>query len=271
MQNKLFYSIIFISFLTHSFGQSTIIHGIITNEKTETPLPFVNLGIPSKGIGTVTNVNGEYTFTVPNSNDSILISLLGFYSKKISTEDFIKSPNIGLKEKVFQLREVVIKGSELKHKTIGNKTTSQAIAFNIGSGNAGSEVASIMKIKNRKTFLKNFKVNVVDNPYESVKFRLNLYNIKEDVIDTSIIQDNIVVEFTQKEGLYEIDLSKYNIVVHNDFAVALEWLDYRDDNLIMFSGSIVGSPTMVRDLKYTEWQKIPVFSIGYHMDVSYEK
>jgi len=67
---------------------SQIISGIVISEKSRVPVEYVNIGIPGKGVGTVSDETGKYTLLiVPEyKDDSLLLSCIGYepYALKIS-------------------------------------------------------------------------------------------------------------------------------------------------------------------------------------------
>ena len=77
-----------------------MVFGKITDAKFNEPLPFVNIGIPGAGIGTVSDEQGYYLLEIPSDkvNDSIYFSMVGFalQSFKINQID-------GAKEKLLNI------------------------------------------------------------------------------------------------------------------------------------------------------------------------
>ena len=52
------------------FSQEVILKGKIT-DSNNIALPFVNIGIPKKNTGTVSNENGEYKLKIPSNSSSL--------------------------------------------------------------------------------------------------------------------------------------------------------------------------------------------------------
>jgi hypothetical protein len=54
--------------------------GKITDFQTQNPIPFVNIQVKSRSIGTATNSEGEFIFKIPESlsEDTLLLSCIGY-------------------------------------------------------------------------------------------------------------------------------------------------------------------------------------------------
>jgi hypothetical protein len=76
-----------------------------------------------------------------------------------------------------------------------------------------------------------FRAYVDKKPYEEIKFRLNFYTLKKGLPYKSIPQKSIIVTSKIKSGVLEVDLEPYDIVLKEDFAITLEWIeDFGDSN-----------------------------------------
>ena len=175
-----------------------ILHGAIVEEGTNRPLAYVNLGIAGKNVGTVSDINGAFNLNIPSANrlDTLTFSMVGYEPKKlalskINTDNLI----ITLKAAVYDISEVIVSNKKFKRKTVGNNASGKVVRFSLGGDDLGAELGSLIKIRKRKTFIKTFKWFVVDNPFERVRFRLNIYDYKADKPDSNILKQNIIVEF----------------------------------------------------------------------------
>ena len=95
------------------------------------PVPFVNIGVIAKNLGTVSDVNSAFKLKIPDvlDEDTIQVSSVGYTVKKMTVQDFKtlirKDSVLFLDEDIQELQEVVIIGKELKEKNIGKKTRSK--------------------------------------------------------------------------------------------------------------------------------------------------
>ncbi len=105
-----------------NYARNTILnrstYGVISNsvrnvsgkilDETGEPLPGVNIVVKGSTIGTVTDLEGNYTLTLPNGATHLLVSFIGYESKELP----ITSSNMSarLEPDVTQLQEVVVTG-----------------------------------------------------------------------------------------------------------------------------------------------------------------
>src|SRR5258705_13688572 len=75
----------FISFRSADPEHPIILSGKVTEAKTGKPIPFVNVGIFEKNIGTLSDPDGSFELTIPSqyAHDSIIFSSIGFRQRKI--------------------------------------------------------------------------------------------------------------------------------------------------------------------------------------------
>ena len=252
-------------------------HGAIVEEGTNRPLAFVNVGIAGKNVGTVSDINGDVNLNIPSTNrlDTLTFSMVGYEPKKLALSK-INADNliIALKAAVYDISEVIVSNKKFKRKTVGNNASGKIVKFSIGGDDLGAELGSLIKIRKRKTFIKTFKWFVVDNPFERVRFRLNIYDYKGGKQDSNILRQNIIVEFDKVSGMMEVDLSKYNIMVTDDFIVSLEWFEHPGESKtgsdeVSFSASLMGPLFMYRDISLGKWYSHRPGSFGIHLDIEY--
>ncbi len=170
------------------------------------------------------------------------------------------------------LTPIEVIDSKLKKKTYGNRFSSSAMCSNLGNGKKGSEVAIIIPLKNKKIYPQNFKVHVTDYPRRrTTKYDLKFYTVIDKRIDSLLFKQKIEGHLKIKNGFFEIDLSKYNLTISNDFAVSLALRDTLDKNNIFFSIGFLGHKAYVKE-QNSDWKKIEApFSVGYQLEAYVEK
>jgi len=270
-------SILLLVFLINHtvFGQN-LIEGVIKNADTNEPIPYVNIGILNRDKGTVSDEKGKFKLEVPNEfkNDTIRISSIGYKTKSFSANDFLSktqiNPTIELLPDIIELNEVLITGKNLKEKVLGNKTKSGMMRGGFRNAPLGHELGIRIKIKKSPTYIEKFHTNVTSNTGESMKFRLNIYNLKDGLPYKRIIKENIIFEIDTKEGEFTLDLSKYNIVVKEDFYFTVELIEnQKRGEEIFFSANLLGKPIVTRQTSQGEWKKLGSVGIGFNLTVKY--
>ncbi len=90
-------------------AQQTAISGTVTDARDDTPLPGVNVTLKGTTQGTISSAYGEYRLTVPNPNDTLIFSFIGYVPLEVGLAGST-SMDISLREDVQELQEVVVTG-----------------------------------------------------------------------------------------------------------------------------------------------------------------
>ena len=174
------------------------VSGVITAADSEEPLPFFNIGIPNKGIGTVSNKDGFYQFEISNQyvNDKLRFSMIGHSPHEILISTIEKENvfeyNVELTEETTALNEVVITKGNWKEISVGNKGESKLIVAGFTSNQLGKEIAQFIRVKkNKPTKIQALWLSIAENKTESVVLRLNFYNEENGFPSENILEDPI--------------------------------------------------------------------------------
>ena len=193
-------------------------------------LVYVNIGIIGRNIGTVSDLNGNFSIELQEkfNNDSLRFSTVGYRSKTFLVREFkaryTQGLVIQLKVKPMELHEVVVEVRELKTKILGNKASSNNSIYDFTSYEPGNEIGSRIRIKKSPTFIDDFNFHIVVNNYDTLLLRLNFYDIKDGLPNNNLLNESILISTSVRNGDVKVDLSEYYITVYDDFIVCLEWL-----------------------------------------------
>jgi hypothetical protein len=98
-----------------AYAQKITISGKAIDAETREPLPFATVGISGKSIGTITNLNGEFDFHIPEQyrNDIFVISMLGYQSYETPVWSINTSSTVvfELSKSTTVLKEVIVRDS----------------------------------------------------------------------------------------------------------------------------------------------------------------
>lgn len=89
-----------------------VITGIVSDMESGEPLPFAAVGLMSSGRGTVSNNNGEFGMKIPRENigDSLLVSYLGYFNRKIPVKQaFDNNFTILMEREYISIPEIIIR------------------------------------------------------------------------------------------------------------------------------------------------------------------
>lgn len=201
------------TFLMKSSGQSFT--GQVLDSKTRKALAYVNIGIPSAGLGIITDEEGRYTLPLDPefSTDTIQFSYIGYKSVLIPVSDFMKTyltpaSSFLMEEKAYNLSEVTVRPKKGVKEVMGNTiskvkpddcvaiidlldsavTKAQNDTLNTKKrkrkpnsyAEKHVEVGTLFEIKKRYTYIDKIQIQFCEAAFDSVKLRLNIYCELED-------------------------------------------------------------------------------------------
>ena len=250
--------------------------GQVIDADTEEPLPYVNIGLVNQNIGTVTDEAGYFELEVPGNgfaDATLRFSMIGFEPQDFTLQEYRdqKILTIPLKEKATALEEVVLTTKRNKYQTkiLGNKTTSQLIYAAFTTNKLGNEMGFLVRGRKNPMILKKFNVSLVENDYGPIRFRLNFYDLKDGLPNETLLNENIIVDTDIQSGIVSKDLTPYEIVIDQDFFVAIEWIEDLGPGKLFFSGGFFGSPLIAREVSQGTWSKVGSASVGMNVEVRY--
>ena len=263
-------------FLSLPIGAQTFVIGQVIDAATKEPLPYVNIGLLNKNIGTVSDEAGYFEFEVnteQNSRDTLRFSMIGFQTKSYTLNDFINQNEIEvyLTEKSTALDEVILSSKRKNYQTkiLGNKTTSKALYAAFTSNKLGNEMGFIVRARKHPMILKKFNISLVENDYGPIKFRLNIYDVLNGLPNKTLLKDNIFIETEESSGIVSLDFTPYEIILDQDFFISIEWIEDLGPGKLYFSGGFFGAPLFAREVSQGTWEKIGTASVGMNVEVRY--
>lgn len=221
------YLILLLSCCNISFSQINI-NGNVIDAETKQAIPYVNIGIKSLAIGTVSDDNGKYQLKVKDTENLITFSAIGYAVKNISGDQLVKSSDIELSPINYQIEaiEVVAQKLEGEDQIFGVKNKNRSLSIGFGSRQLGAEIGALIQIK-RPTFIKNANFVLNHAKGDSLLFRVNIYDYQEGEVGEKILKENVFVNVKQKKGVISVDLTSFNLILNQDVLLTLEWI--KDD------------------------------------------
>ena len=119
MKLNLYLFLVFISLSFSAFSQNAKVSGKVTEDNGDGLISASVVIDASKGYGAVTDIDGNYTISLPAGSYSVTFTYLGKETQKINvtlTDGQIKSLNVVLHEKQKLMDDVVISGSKYEQK-----------------------------------------------------------------------------------------------------------------------------------------------------------
>jgi hypothetical protein len=247
MKFKLLLTVIFLSIFSNlifsqiATTENISVQGKIVDQENSQPLAYVSVGVLNKSQGTLTDTTGKFIFQISKENlvDTLQISLVGYFTKKVAVKDFVESNDktIKLSVKITELPEVTVTNVNSRTNTeiIGRQGTSKLVQVSIHNKKTvdetiGSEMGMRYKTNKKNALVKDFNFYISANNFNFIKFRVNIYSVKNNMPDTLVYNKQIFATVDNfKTGWTKLDLEHYNIKVNGDFVVTVQWVESRMD------------------------------------------
>ncbi|MDU0369797.1 carboxypeptidase-like regulatory domain-containing protein [Hymenobacter endophyticus] len=214
-----------------------ILTGTITAGSASGPVPYANLGIPGKTVGTVTDEHGRYqlAYMPANLTDTVYVSSLGYRPQRVLLRELVAQPNRALTAVAVPLADVRVQGAGFykRRRTLGCTSTSHSIISRLKAEHLGAEVGMVVSLKHKPTKLLTANFNVLYYQPDTLRFRVNLYRLLPDGSPSGekLLTRNLLVSTADRatpKGPLTVDLTTDQLVIEEDFLLTLEWISGGD-------------------------------------------
>lgn len=221
-------------------AQEKKVIGRLVDAETKQAIPYVNIGVFQKNIGTVSDENGNFVLGFSDystASDSIIFSHIGYQTVKYAISQLLKSVgDISLFPASELLQEVSIKPKKMAKKFLGRNGKGLGLMhFNFYTfyekevdDRLGKEAGVLLPVK-RDCFLNELQMNISSNEFSNLKFRLNLYKVVDGIPTELIMPKEVIFEIKEGYvGLYSLDLRSYNLYLSKDMglvAATIQWVE----------------------------------------------
>jgi hypothetical protein len=235
---------------------------VIVHEDNNSGVAYVNVGIIGKNVGTVTDKSGNFSIHLDKiyDKDSIRFSMIGYESRSFLVRAFkdnaIKTIYLGPKS--YSLNEVKITYRKAREVSLGTPVISDALKSGFAENNLGSELG--VKLKTRgKLKLEDINLNVSTCTYDSVTYRLNIYQAIDEMEYKNILTQPIYISFSKDkiDKPITLALGKYSIIVEGDILVTLELYKDLGQGKLLFYTQYFTSYTYHKKTSEGKWTKAP--------------
>jgi len=225
---------------SYLFGQD--LSGRVLDQYGE-PVAYANIGFLGFNLGTVTNADGSFVLNFDRAEDmKIAVSCIGYKGKSFNAikmkHDLQKGHDIIIDKAAFELPEIQVRPREWVTRKVGNFVKTDMISAGFSENILGKEAGVRMKIRNKPAYLEEVSIHIARCEYDSVFFRLNVYQMDGRNIGEIILTTPIYINLAKEEidDQIIVDVSNYNIRVEDDFLVSLEQVkDLGEGGLYFYS------------------------------------
>lgn len=261
---KIFSLLVLISFNFPVLSQVNI-SGNVIDSYTQKPLPYVNIGINKKNIGTASLLDGTFALSVPTEYlaDSITFSAVGYFEQKLLIKALKSSEptNIQLSKKSTQLNEVTITADKLVEKKYGVKRRNLLMHFSDGMFQKDDvfEIGQLIRLGNTPAQITSANLYIFTTREDSASFRINFYKYQDGSPSKRIVEKSILQRHPISAGWLRFDLRAYNILLKGDFLVSIEFIPEpkKDITPIYYEIKVGGSRSFYRRNSLGQWNKPP--------------
>ncbi len=164
------------------------ITGIITAASDGLGLPGANVIVKGTSIGTVTDINGKYTITIPNNASHLEYSFIGMKNKSLPI--YGSNMNVSLEEEALALNEVIVTGYAEMDDELEIADFDENIVSQLQGRVAGVNIGSNKQVRKKRDKSLAIPVLQVENK-TSVNFEVKTpYSIKSGNTNFSIDMAN---------------------------------------------------------------------------------
>jgi hypothetical protein len=216
--------------LTTAAALAQAISGRVTDASTGQPLPFVNIGVVGKALGTVSNEQGQYglAFQEKLVADTVRVSYLGYRPLLLTLRQLQGQPNLMLSPAAVALAEVRVQGKSRawRDRQLGFSGNSDNSTLSLEAKDLGAETGTVIYLKRKPTKVLRANFNVAYNHVGNVMLRVNLYRLdaKGRPTNEKLLRREVILRTAATHGPISVDLTPDNLLLSEDFFLSLEWV-----------------------------------------------
>lgn len=207
------------------------ISGIVLDREKKNKLPFVNIGIKSKNIGTISSEDGEFSISIPQqyTNDTLTFSIIGFEELTMEIAGIDDGQHeFLLKQSPTRIDEVVITGKKPKEKKYG--IMHNPLLYFMDASIVQDdifEIAQVIQLSKNKSKITSLNLCIREDRRDSGIFRINFYKYEDNKPGKKLLDKNIVQVHAIRLGWLRFDLSAYDIYLQGTVVAAIEFIPNR--------------------------------------------
>jgi len=240
-------------FVFSQYGTGKVLSG-----ETNVGIGFVNIGIIGKDVGTVSDEHGNFRISLDNieSNDTLRFSMIGYKSKTFAAGYFFEDSvrKVLLDPVIYNLQEVEVLYHRPFEIRTGTPVTTDVLRSGFASNDLGSELGIKVNVR-RRMKLKDLHLNVAVCTYDSVTYRLNIYQSESGADYKNILTKPIYISFSKDEikDLLTFDLREYSIIIEGNVIIALELYKDLGEGRLLFRTEFFTGYTWHRKSVEDKW------------------
>ncbi|TPE42609.1 carboxypeptidase-like regulatory domain-containing protein [Pontibacter mangrovi] len=251
-------------------AQHLNLQGTVLSSSSE-PLPYVNIGIRNKNVGTASDEHGKFTLELPatHATDTLTFSAIGYQERSVPVSELVgmQPLEVKLQEKTERLQEVVVQSRKLKTRKLGVTGRLPMVWGNPDQRESKDiyEFANFIQVKDRPTELLSAHFYLTSSKLDSALFRINLYRNRDGKPGERLLEERVVQRLSTSEGWVSIDLQPFAVYTDEDFFLGIEYLPATGaDRRSIMLGAKLGGSSFSRKASLGNWEEFVGASLsGY--------
>lgn len=205
-------------------GQQTVIF-LISDSITNNPISYARVININKSFGTLSDEKGQAILTKTDYSDSILISIIGYYDKKINCSK--GEEHIRLSPKTYVLREAVVTATNSR---ISSKIKATGSLCNYYD--RGYQIVSFVEGQSKFEKIEKISIFIKKKIKSSGSIRLRFYEADPNGMPgENLLPKSIIINGEGAQGWIKFDVDELNLTLPaNGGFVGIEFLDFIGDN-----------------------------------------
>jgi pimeloyl-ACP methyl ester carboxylesterase len=262
------------------WGQSRVLEGLVLDARTQQPVPFATVGVPQQPLGTAASEAGTFRLVLPDgaTAPALVVSSVGYEAATVPLANWPAGrQTIRLHPASVALGQVVVRGGKVKTKTFGRTATSTFMVArmytepDLISDELGREQGTVVPV-DPYCVVRDVNFFVAFNRFQAVKFRLQLYTVRQGLPDRPLLRRNVFVDVTQPRGWVRVDLQADSLVLRglDEVAVTLQWVQSqaKEGSAKAFGVAAVPTPghgILFRDKSQAPWRSVKPGNLSLYL------
>jgi len=225
---KISFLIISLLIISSSLFSQTSCNGVIIDKNTNRKVPFANVYLSNKAVGTYSNNQGVFSLEA-TPEDTIIISVIGYEKRSIPVQELENlNREIYITPKHYNLDEITVhvdKKARRNKILLGNSQLKKATTL---IAHSGAEYAVyIPNDLQTEALISEVVLNLKSRGRETPVFRIHLYAVDKETKQPGddLLNQDLTGMITKSRNIKKFDLQKYNIVLPKDGVfVGVEWI-----------------------------------------------
>lgn len=262
--------------------QNTIIQAQLIDPQRQA-IPYANIGIIGTNVGTVSTPDGSFSLYLKkevNEEQVVRISHLRYEAKDFTIASLLllNHGTIRLEESAISLATVEVRPTGTQIKKLGHtKTSTQRVTnFSISkqpNQNLGAAIGKKFNLGKYPVQLNNFQFYIANNNFDTVRFQIDIYSLKNGKPHKHINTQPIIIEINeQQKGWITIDLQPYTIYTKGKIAITATWIYHSKKGKrlqLPITIPVFGATHYYRYGSQSKWKQFRVMSTAMELEILY--